>query len=64
MKDKLKIGLKGFVFGVANIIPGVSGGTIAILLKIYHALFDFQCGFYKVNFKLLNKVLYYGNIFM
>ena len=38
MKDKLKIGLKGFVFGVANIIPGVSGGTIALTMGIYEDL--------------------------
>ena len=38
MKDKIKIGLKGFVFGVANIIPGVSGGTIALTMGIYEDL--------------------------
>ena len=38
MKDKLKIGLKGFVFGLANIIPGVSGGTIALTMGIYEDL--------------------------
>lgn len=38
MKDKLKIGLKGFVFGIANIIPGVSGGTIALTMGIYEDL--------------------------
>ncbi len=27
--------LKGIIFGVANIIPGVSGGTIAIVLNIF-----------------------------
>ena len=26
MKNKILIFLKGFVFGIANIIPGVSGG--------------------------------------
>lgn len=38
MKDKLIIGLKGFVFGIANIIPGVSGGTIALTMGIYEDL--------------------------
>lgn len=38
MKEKLKIMLKGMVFGVANIIPGVSGGTIALTLGIYEDL--------------------------
>lgn len=27
--------LKGFIMGIANIIPGVSGGTLAIILGIY-----------------------------
>ena len=34
MKDKLLFIIKGFFFGVANIIPGVSGGTIAITMGI------------------------------
>ena len=27
--------LKGFFMGIANIIPGVSGGTIALITNIY-----------------------------
>ena len=27
--------LKGAAIGIANAIPGVSGGTIAVILKIY-----------------------------
>lgn len=38
MKNKLIIALKGFVFGIANIIPGVSGGTIALTMGIYEDL--------------------------
>lgn len=30
--------LRGVAIGVANIIPGVSGGTIAVVLGIYHRL--------------------------
>ncbi|MFV0519674.1 MAG: DUF368 domain-containing protein [Lachnospirales bacterium] len=30
--------LKGIIFGIANIIPGVSGGTIAVVLNIYDKL--------------------------
>ena len=33
--DNLILVLKGFVMGVANIIPGVSGGTLALTLGIY-----------------------------
>ena len=32
--------LKGMVIGVANIIPGVSGGTMAVILKIYDRLIE------------------------
>lgn len=38
MKNKLMIFLKGCVFGIANIIPGVSGGTIALTMGIYEDL--------------------------
>lgn len=31
----LLIILKGFIIGIANIIPGVSGGTVALILNIY-----------------------------
>lgn len=34
------LALKGFFIGIANIIPGVSGGTIAIILGIYEELID------------------------
>jgi len=32
--------IKGFIVGVAFIIPGVSGGTLAIYLGIYQKLLD------------------------
>ena len=32
--------LKGIAIGIANVIPGVSGGTIAVLLGIYEWLLD------------------------
>lgn len=32
------LGIKGFFIGLANIIPGVSGGTLAITLGIYEQL--------------------------
>ena len=33
--DSLLLVIKGFFMGIANVIPGVSGGTIAIILGIY-----------------------------
>jgi len=38
MKDKLFLLLKGIAIGIANIIPGVSGGTMAVVLGIYERL--------------------------
>lgn len=35
MKDCIKTFCKGLAVGVANIIPGVSGGTMALILGIY-----------------------------
>jgi putative membrane protein len=32
--------IKGFFMGIANVIPGVSGGTIAIILGIYEKFID------------------------
>lgn len=34
------VGLKGVVIGIANMVPGVSGGTIAVLLGIYDELME------------------------
>lgn len=47
MKDKILLILKGFVLGIANIIPGVSGGTLAITLGIYERLIEAISHFFK-----------------
>ena len=47
MKNKLLYVIKGFFFGVANIIPGVSGGTIAITMGIYEDMISSISGFLK-----------------
>jgi len=38
--DYVKVSLSGFAMGVANVIPGVSGGTMAFLLGIYEELIE------------------------
>ena len=38
--DMIKLFLKGIIFGVANVIPGVSGGTIAVVLHIFDRMID------------------------
>ena len=35
MKENLILVIKGFIMGISNIIPGVSGGTLALILGIY-----------------------------
>lgn len=53
MKEKLILFIKGIVLGVAFVIPGVSGGTLAVLLGIYEELIEAASNLYKnmVNFK-------------
>lgn len=43
MTDIIKnliVALKGFAMGAANVIPGVSGGTIALLTRIFNELIE------------------------
>lgn len=35
IKDNLILFFKGFIMGIANVIPGVSGGTLAVILGVY-----------------------------
>ena len=39
--------IKGFIMGIANIIPGVSGGTLAIILGIYEEFIGALSHFFK-----------------
>ncbi|MBQ9834363.1 MAG: DUF368 domain-containing protein [Bacilli bacterium] len=60
MKNNILLILKGFVMGIANIIPGVSGGTLAIILGIYErfigAISHFFSNF-KENIKFLLPII-------
>ncbi len=40
MWARISLILKGFVMGIADVIPGVSGGTMALVLGIYERLID------------------------
>lgn len=44
----------GAIFGVANIIPGVSGGTMALIMGFYHRLIT---AIQNVNFKSIMNLL-------
>ena len=50
MKNNILLVLKGMIIGVANIIPGVSGGTLMITLGLYEQVIDTISHFFK-NFK-------------
>ena len=39
--------LKGMIIGVANIIPGVSGGTLMITLGLYEEIISIISHFFK-----------------
>ena len=53
MKHYIILFLKGMAMGVANIIPGVSGGTIALITEIYEDLINSLKSFDKKAFQLL-----------
>ena len=35
-----QVALKGFAMGMADLVPGVSGGTVAFITGIYDPLLD------------------------
>ncbi|MDE6710358.1 MAG: DUF368 domain-containing protein, partial [Oscillospiraceae bacterium] len=39
-KDSIILVLKGVAMGIGNAIPGVSGGTIAVVTKIFDRLME------------------------
>ena len=48
--DYTIISLKGIAMGAADVVPGVSGGTIAFISGIYEELVD---SISRINFKSL-----------
>ena len=59
MRQHLILFLKGFAMGLANVVPGVSGGTIALLAGIFerfvHALKSFDLEAFKLLVKFKFK---------
>jgi putative membrane protein len=53
LKDYAVISLKGIAMGAADVVPGVSGGTIALIAGIYKELID---TFTKINFGLIKII--------
>ena len=55
MKKDVGLFLKGFAMGAANVIPGVSGGTIAFISGIYERLIKSLKSF---DFSILNLLMH------
>jgi putative membrane protein len=53
LKEYIVVGLKGMAMGAADVVPGVSGGTIAFISGIYEELLT---AISNVNFKLLKTL--------
>ena len=53
MKHYIILFLKGMGMGIANVIPGVSGGTIALITEIYEDLITSLKSFDKKALKLI-----------
>lgn len=54
--EYLMLILKGMIIGVANIIPGVSGGTLMIILGLYEEIIETISHFFR-NFKKSLKLV-------
>ena len=51
--DYLGISVRGFCMGVADVVPGVSGGTMAFILGVYEELLD---AVHSVNGRFLRRL--------
>ncbi|MEX2567641.1 MAG: DUF368 domain-containing protein [Cyclobacteriaceae bacterium] len=54
VKNKILLFLKGMAMGSADIVPGVSGGSIALVTKIYEELLD---SINSINLEALNLLV-------
>lgn len=53
MKETFYLFIKGIIMGVADLVPGISGGTIAFITGIYERLINAITSFNKENLKEL-----------
>jgi putative membrane protein len=54
LKDYLLLSARGFVMGAADVVPGVSGGTMAFILGIYEELIN---SIHAVDLKFIRRLL-------
>ena len=60
MKNNILLVIKGMIIGIANIIPGVSGGTLMITLGIYEQIIETISHFFKNIKKNLRFIIPLG----
>lgn len=60
MKNNILLTIKGMIIGIANVIPGVSGGTLMITLGIYEQIIDTISHFFKNIKKNLKFIIPLG----
>ena len=58
--ENLLLIVKGFILGIANIIPGVSGGTLAMTMGIYEDIIKSISSILKTPKKSLKLLLHLG----
>ena len=56
MKHYFILFIKGMSMGIANVIPGVSGGTIALITGIYEDLINSLKSFDNKSLKLITSI--------
>jgi putative membrane protein len=57
LRNFIILAIKGFLMGVANVIPGVSGGTMALILGIYEELIN---AIRSINLKFLRRITHFN----
>lgn len=64
IKETMILIIKGGVIGTANIIPGVSGGTLAVILGVYDKMIESIANFFAVPEKRIEYIFFLLRIFL
>ena len=66
MTERLRFVIAGFFVGLAELLPGISGSTVAIAFKVYEKfilfLSNLKISNFSFNFKKLNQVFFFDLI--
>mgnify|MGYP000720772837 FL=1 len=50
MKDKIKYFIAGIFIGLSELLPGISGATVALMFGVYEKILNFLTKFKDFNF--------------